>query len=81
MLWQPGMTIANMEKEVIREAMQFFNRKKDSVASALGISLRTLYNKLALYNLANDVELANPPADPAASISEMPQLKQKGKHR
>lgn len=82
MNWQPGMTIANMEKECIREAMQFYHRRKENVASALGISLRTLYNKLALYKLAEDSELENPPQEMNASPTDAPiPLKQKGNKR
>lgn len=48
-MWQPGMTLAQLEKEAIYEALKFFNGNKVQTASALGIAHRTLYNKLDVY--------------------------------
>ena len=47
--WAPGMTLEQLEKNVIEYAMRFYNHKKEAVASVLGISLRTLHSKLTKY--------------------------------
>lgn len=49
MSWQPGQTIADLEKDAIEKSLRFYQGNKPKVAEALGISLRTLYNKLAIY--------------------------------
>lgn len=48
-LWQPGMTLAQVERVVILKAFQFYERNKTKTASALGISIRALYDKLLSY--------------------------------
>lgn len=48
-MWSPGMTIAAMEREALFSAMKFYKENKKAVASALGISLKTVYNKLRDY--------------------------------
>lgn len=48
--WCPGMTLADMEKDVIIKAMKHWNNKRKVVAPALGISIRSLHNKLKEYN-------------------------------
>lgn len=47
-LWQPGLTLEDVEKEVIKRAFQFYGQKL-TTAGALGISVRTLDTKLAKY--------------------------------
>lgn len=47
--WSPGMTLAQSEEKVIKAAMRFYNNHKPTTASALGIALRTLDNKLKKY--------------------------------
>lgn len=47
--WQPGITLAQMEKDIIYKALKFFQGNKVQTASALGITARTLYNKLEVY--------------------------------
>lgn len=49
MTWQPGWTLAQVEKEVIYAALKFFQGNKVQTARALDISERTLYNKLEIY--------------------------------
>lgn len=48
-MWQPGMTLYSVEKEAIQSAMKYFLGSKTAVAEALGISVKTLYNKLDVY--------------------------------
>lgn len=56
MLWQPGQTLDDIEKEVILKAIKFYGGNKTRTASSLGIAVRTLDNKLAIYNeVKNDV--------------------------
>lgn len=47
--WQPGITIDQLEKEVIIKALQFYGNNKTQTSIALGISTRTLDNKLEKY--------------------------------
>jgi DNA-binding NtrC family response regulator len=42
-------TLMELEKEHIMYAMDMFGRNKPKVAEVLGISLKTLYNKLNSY--------------------------------
>lgn len=49
MQWQPGWTLDQVEKEVIYQALKFYQNNKVHTARALGISERTLYNKLEIY--------------------------------
>jgi hypothetical protein len=49
MRWIPGTTIADLEKMAITDAMKFYQGRKNDAAEALGISTRTLYNKLEEY--------------------------------
>lgn len=48
-MWQPGMTLASIEKEAINEALKFYQGNKTQAANALGIAIKTLYNKLDVY--------------------------------
>jgi hypothetical protein len=49
MNWYPGLTLSAMEKIAITGAMKFYEGRKTEVAAALGISPKTLYNKLDEY--------------------------------
>ncbi len=49
MRWIPGTTIADLEKMAILDAMKFYEGRRNDAAEALGISVRTLYNKLEEY--------------------------------
>ena len=49
LIWSPGTTLAEVEKQVILTAFEFYRKVKTSTASALGISVRTLDTKLELY--------------------------------
>lgn len=56
--WQPGVTLEEMEKEVIMKALQFFHGNKTHTANALGISIRTIQNKLSQYAEQEEKKLA-----------------------
>ena len=47
--WAPGRTLDDIEKSVILEALQYHRGNRTHTARALGISIRTLRNKLADY--------------------------------
>jgi two-component system response regulator FlrC len=49
--WMPGQTLNDIERNVILEALQYHNGNRTHTAKALGISIRTLRNKLADYRL------------------------------
>jgi len=46
-----NLNIEKSERKLIAEALQKYNRNRKQAASALGISLRTLYRKINQYNL------------------------------
>lgn len=48
-LWSPGTTLAQVEEQVIVAALSFFRGNKSATATALGVSVRTLDNKLERY--------------------------------
>lgn len=47
--WTPGSTLEEIERRVILQALQFHNGNRTHTAKALGISIRTLRNKIADY--------------------------------
>jgi len=47
--WNPGQTLDDIEKNVILQALQYHSGNRTHTAKALGISIRTLRNKLADY--------------------------------
>jgi two-component system, response regulator FlrC len=47
--WEPGRTLDDIEKSVILEALKYHQGNRTHTARALGISIRTLRNKLADY--------------------------------
>jgi transcriptional regulator with PAS, ATPase and Fis domain len=47
--WTPGRTLDDIERNVILEALQYHQGNRTHTARALGISIRTLRNKLADY--------------------------------
>jgi two-component system response regulator FlrC len=47
--WAPGRTLDDIERSVILEALQYHSGNRTHTAKALGISIRTLRNKLADY--------------------------------
>lgn len=47
--WKPGRTLDDIERNVILEALKYHQGNRTHTARALGISIRTLRNKLADY--------------------------------
>lgn len=48
-IWQPGVTLEDIEKQTILKAYSYFDRNKTKTAEALGIAIRTLDAKIAKY--------------------------------
>jgi two-component system, NtrC family, response regulator AtoC len=53
-LQENGLTLADIEKKHILSTLQLMNHNKTQTAKKLGISIRTLRNKLKLYQLSKD---------------------------
>ena len=49
--WMPGQTLNDIERNVILEALKYHQGNRTHTAKALGISIRTLRNKLADYRM------------------------------
>ncbi len=49
--WKPGRTLDEIERNVILEALKHFGGNRTHTAKALGISIRTLRNKLAEFRV------------------------------
>jgi DNA-binding NtrC family response regulator len=47
--FHPGMSIKDVEKTLIEKTLEHFDGNKTQTAEALGISLKTLYNRLSEY--------------------------------
>jgi len=50
-VWAPGVTLSDIERNVILAALKHFDGNRTHTAKALAISIRTLRNKLAEYRL------------------------------
>jgi len=49
--WHPGVHLKDIEKDIIEMAMKYFQGNKIKAAESLGISERTIYNKLKEYEV------------------------------
>lgn len=47
--WAPGITLEEVEKQVILSALRFYRNNKTQTANVLGISVRTVDHKLEKY--------------------------------
>ena len=47
--WYVGMTLDEMEKNIILKSLHFYHGNKTKTAESLGISIRTIDNKLEKY--------------------------------
>lgn len=48
-IWQPGVSLEQIERETILSALRFFHGNRTHAASSLGISVRTILNKIQRY--------------------------------
>ncbi len=55
MNWQPGNTLAEIEKQVILQAFRYCGQNKTRTAQMLDIAIRTLDNKLEQYGAGKEV--------------------------
>jgi DNA-binding NtrC family response regulator len=53
-LFRVGMTMEEVERQMLLKTLAFFNNHKPKAAQALGISLKTVYNRLARFGLVDD---------------------------
>lgn len=47
--WTPGVSLEAMEEQIIKAAFKYYRQNKSATSASLGISVRTLENKLAKY--------------------------------
>lgn len=47
--WNPGMTLEEVEKQIILQALEFHKGNKTQTAAALGCARNTIDNKLLAY--------------------------------
>lgn len=80
--WSPGVTLEMVEKQVIQKAISFYRGNKTQCSISLGISIRTLDERLKKYEAedksrasAVDKEISNRSAwqDRARGIVHTPQ--------
>ena len=50
-MYRPGVTIADMEKEMIVDSIRFHGGNKTKAALSLGITTKTIYNKMEAYGI------------------------------
>lgn len=49
--WKPGKSISEIEREELIAALWHFDGRTDKVAESLGVSVRTVQNKILRYDL------------------------------
>lgn len=59
-----GLSMAEAERSLILATLRHFDNHKERTAAVLGISLKTLYNRLKEYSVSTSA----PPPDPSASM-------------
>jgi len=52
--WQPGISLADVERQVILMAYRFYGEHRAKTADGLKISIKTLYNRLKEYGVKDD---------------------------
>ena len=57
-----GITLAEVERRMTLATLQHCGNVKRSAAKMLGISLKTLYNRLEAYGAADKAQAVVPPA-------------------
>jgi transposase len=58
--WYPGQTLATIEREAITQALRYYGANNAMVARSLGVSERTIYDRIKEYRLQDEViELRN----------------------
>lgn len=49
--YNPNMTLYDLEKAYILEALEYYEGNRTQAAAALGITIKTLYNKMHEFEL------------------------------
>lgn len=62
--WTPGTTLENIEKQTILMVWNFFGQNNTRAAESLGITPRTIYNKLKEYGVVKEEEAIDHDSDP-----------------
>lgn len=62
--WRPGVTLADVEREIITQALRSLGGDKARVARELGVSERTIRKRVQRYELG---EFVKPPGRPKRS--------------
>ena len=60
--YDPGITLAEMNKVYILQAMEHFPSKREA-AKALGITIKTLYNRLHDYGIFDQYSMHTAPSE------------------
>lgn len=55
-IWKIGMTLKELERNVIEKSLRFYDGNKTKVAASLGVSVKTIDNKLKLYEVVDATE-------------------------
>jgi len=64
-----GMTLEEVERQMLFKTMAYFNNHKPKAAEALGISLKTVYNRLARFGYASHPAESRPLESQAAAVA------------
>ena len=72
--WQPGVSLEDIEKQVILKALSFFQGNKLKTANSLGVSVRTIDNKLTRYQ--SNAPLSSESESHVESVTESPTQQQ-----
>ena len=54
MIWIPGVSLKTIEIQAIRECLEYYKGNRTKAAEALGISLRTIRNKITEFGFKDD---------------------------
>jgi hypothetical protein len=74
MSWQPGVTLEDIERETIKQALAFYRGNKTKTAASLDIAIRTLDYKLEKYRQLEEAQKEVPQAWPQqAPVIEEPE--------
>lgn len=71
--FDPNTTMAALEKMYILKALDFYQGNKTQAAQALGITIKTIYNRLHGYGLAEEYKCHKPKVkEPPPPSFELP---------
>lgn len=71
-MWTPGKTLDEVEKDVILHALKYCEGNRTKVSSMLGITTKTLYNKLERWGMnekSSDETKAGIHLEPTAEVA------------